>query len=359
MTLCALQPFTINYNEQEVFTVRCTKEIFVTATATDLPAGVRVADAEAAGLVDQAHSGLGYDTITVADGVAGPEMAVRAGRAAVARSGIPAAEHELLLHSSLWFQGLDMWGTASYVAEHTVGAQAVSMDLQQRSCGGMAAFHMATAYLQSGFADTALLTTGDNFAAPAFDRWNSQMYTLFGDGGTALGLSTRGGVAQVLASTAHADNSLEGFGRGSEPFRFAPGTEAPVPVLRRLAQHMGTPRAAAGRERIEAAMHKTRDQVLADAGLRQEQITRAVLPFIHRGQDQAENYDALGFTEEQSLWEFGRTVGHLGAGDQFAGLDHLLTGGTLAAGDHVLVFGVGVGFNFVATVLRIVAPPRW
>ncbi|MGQ0838311.1 ketoacyl-ACP synthase III family protein [Actinokineospora sp.] len=339
--------------------MRCTKEIFVAGTAAALPKRVTVTEAEAAGLVDEMHTGLGYDAITVADGVAGPQMAIEAGRAAIARSGIAASEYELMLHSSLWFQGLDMWGTASYVANETVGAQALSMDLQQRSCGAMAAFHLATAYLQAGFGSTALITTGDNFAAPAFDRWNSQMYTLFGDAGTALALSTRGGFAKVLATAAFADNSLEGFGRGAEPFRFAPGTEAPVPVLRRLAQHMTTPAAAGGWERIEAAMLKTRDQVLGDAGVDLSDIRRAVLPFIHRGGGQDENFHALGFTEEQSLWEFGRTVGHLGAGDQFAGLNHLLETGALAAGDRVLVFGVGVGFNFVATVLEMLTPPGW
>ncbi|GAA4411426.1 ketoacyl-ACP synthase III family protein [Actinokineospora soli] len=327
------------------------------ATATAIPELVPTARAEAAGLTDAMHTGLGYDSIAVADGVAGPELAIAAGRSAIARSGLPAQEYDLLIHSSLWFQGLDMWGTASFVANETVGARAVSMDLQQRSCGGMAALHMATACMQSGYFDNALITTGDNFAAPAFDRWNSQMYTLFGDGGTALALSTRDGFARVLATAAFADNSLEGFGRGSEKFRFAPGTEQPIPVLRRLAQHVQTPAAADGWERIEAAMLKTRDLALSDAGVDQSQITRAVLPFIYRGGDQRENWDVLGFTREQTAWEYGRTVGHLGAGDQFAGLDHIAPG--LSVGDHVLVFGVGVGFNFVAAVLEVVAPPRW
>lgn len=337
--------------------MRCTKDVFIAATATSLPDLVPIAQAEARGLTDEMHTGLGYDSIAVSDGVAGPELAIAAGREAIARSGLPAQEFDLLLHSSLWFQGLDMWGTASYVANETVGARAVSMDLQQRSCGGMAGVHLATAYLEAGYADNVLITTGDNFAAPAFDRWNSQMYTIFGDAGTAVALSTRGGFARIVATAAFADNSLEGFGRGSEEFRFAPGTEAPVPVLRRLAQHVQTPGAADGWERIEIAMLKTRDQALSEAGVEQGEISRAVLPFIYRGQGQRENWDALGFTREQTAWDFGRTVGHLGAGDQFAGLDHIAPG--LSEGERVLVFGVGVGFNFVATVLEVLAPPRW
>jgi 3-oxoacyl-[acyl-carrier-protein] synthase-3 len=335
----------------------CTQDIFVAATATAIPPLVSVAEAERTGLTDDLHSGLGYETIAVSDGIAGADFAVRAGRAALTRSGLPAAEYDLLIHSSLWFQGLDMWGTASYVANETVGAGAISFDLQSRSAGGMAALRTACAYLRSGLASSALLTTGDNFAAPAFDRWNSQMYTLFGDGGSALALSTHDGFAKVVSVAAFADNSLEGFGRGTEPFRSTPCTEVPIPVLRRLHQHMQTPQAAGGWERLEAGMIKTRDQVLADAGLTVSDIDHAVLPFIHRGGGQSENYDLLGFAEEQTVWNFGATVGHFGAGDQFAGLDHLVTTGALIPGQRVLMFGVGVGFNFVAAVLEILRPP--
>ncbi|MET9174069.1 hypothetical protein AB0N77_27450 [Streptomyces misionensis] len=45
----------------------------------------------------------------------------------------------------------------------------------------------------------------------------------------------------------------------------------------------------------------------------------------------------MGYTEEQSLWNYGRTVGHLGAGDQAAGLAHLRENGKPASGDLVVV----------------------
>src|SRR5262245_46239467 len=205
------------------------------------------------------HSNLGYESVTVSDGVAAPDMAIRAARASLAQSSLPREEFGALLHCSLWFQGLDMWGTRSYVANESVGADAVAYDIQQRSCGGMAGLHLAIAYLTSGFTSSVMVTTGDAFAAPAFDRWNSQMFTLFGDAGTALALSTRHGFARVLATAAFADNSLEGWGRGSEPFVFAPATQTPIPVLRRAAQHAATPAAEGSWERIEAAMIKGRD----------------------------------------------------------------------------------------------------
>jgi 3-oxoacyl-[acyl-carrier-protein] synthase-3 len=295
----------------------------------------------------------------VAEEIAAADMAVEAARVAVRRSGIPAGEFGLLLHGSLWFQGLDMWASASYVANQSVGVQAVAFDLQQRSNGGMGALHLAAVYLAAGGASTALVTTGDRFAAPAFNRWGAQFYTLFGDAGTALALSTRAGFALLLSSAATADNGLERWGRGSSPFGTAPGQEAPVQVLRRAAEHAATPEADSSWERIEAAMLRVRDEALADAGVEIGEVARAVVPFIHRGGGQSENYDLLGIGEKKSVWEFGRGVGHLGAGDQIAGLNYLLERQLLAPGDLVLLLGVGVGFSFTASVVRIGEPPVW
>lgn len=339
--------------------MRFDQTIFVAGTGACLPQPVPVQPAVDAGLVDEAHRDLGYESVTVARDIAAADLAVEAARVAVRRCGIPAEEFGLVLHGSLWFQGLDMWASASYVANQSVGGQAVAFDVQQRSNGGMGALHLAAAYLGSGAASTALITTGDRFAEPAFNRWGSQFYTLFGDAGTALVLSTERGFARLVSCVAAADNTLEGWGRGSTPFTTAPGQEAPVPVLRRAAEHAATPEAENSWERIEAAMLRIRDQALADAGVGIEDITRAVVPFIHRGGGQGENYDLLGFGEKKSVWEFGRQVGHLGAGDQFAGLNYLLERGHLGTGDLVLLFGLGVGFSLTAAVVEIVQPPAW
>lgn len=339
--------------------MRFQQDIYLAGTGAYLPPAVPVQPACDAGLVGEDHRDLGYESVTVADDITAADMAVEAARLAVRRSGIPAENVELLLHGSLWFQGLDMWASASYVANQSVGGNAFAFDLQQRSNGGMGSLHLAAAYLASGAASTALVTTGDRFAAPAFNRWGSQFYTLFGDAGTAVALSTRTGFARLLSSSAAADNSLERWGRGRTPFTTAPGQEVPVQVLRRAAEHAVTPEAADSWERIEAGMLRVRDSALADAGVGVDDIARAVVPFIHRGAEQSENYDLLGFGEKKSLWELGREVGHLGAGDQIAGLNHLLEQQRLAPGDLVLLFGVGVGFSFTASVVQIIYPPAW
>jgi 3-oxoacyl-[acyl-carrier-protein] synthase-3 len=339
--------------------MRFDQNIYLAGTGTYLPPAVPVQPAIDAGLVGESHQGLGYETVTVSQDVAAADMAVTAARVAVDRAGIPATEFGLLMHGSLWFQGLDMWASASYIANEAVGGQAFAFDVQQRSNGGMGALHLAAMYLAGGAATTALVTTGDRFVEPAFNRWGSQFYTLFGDAGTALVLSTERGFARLLSSSVAADNTLERWGRGLTEFTTGPGLEQPVQVLRRGAEHAATPEAEGSWERIEAGILRVRDDALADAVVGIEDIARAVVPFIHRGGGQSENYDTLGFGEKKSVWEFGREVGHLGAGDQAAGLNYLLENKLLAPGDLVLLIGVGVGFSFTASVLEIVDTPDW
>ena len=65
----------------------------------------------------------------------------------------------------------------------------------------------------------------------------------------------------------------------------------------------------------------------------------------------------LGLDLDRTTWSWSRSVGHLGAGDQFAGLDHLVATGALAAGQRVLLLGVGAGFSWSAVVLEVLAEP--
>ncbi|GLZ42590.1 ketoacyl-ACP synthase III family protein [Actinokineospora sp. NBRC 105648] len=331
--------------------------VFISATATWTPQTVSLADAIADGLVPPTHQGLGFDSIAVADALTGPQMAITAARQAIARAGADPAGIGLVLHASHWFQGLDLWPAAAYVANNAVGAHPSSYDIQQQSIGGLGSLRLATAWLTAGFAETALLTTGDNYAAPAIDRWGSLQDLIFGDGGTAMVLSANGGFAEVLATAAGADNGLEIATRGTTPFGFAPGQHAPVPMAQRFMQFAGLPEAPAAWGRYEAALTAVHDQALRAANLDIKDVTRAVLPFLHRGGDQRENYDVLGYRAEQTVWDYGRGVGHLGAGDHCAGLNHLVETGSLVAGDIVVLVGAGLGFNFHAAVLQIVGEP--
>jgi 3-oxoacyl-[acyl-carrier-protein] synthase-3 len=46
-------------------------------------------------------------------------------------------------------------------------------------------------------------------------------------------------------------------------------------------------------------------------------------------------------------------VGHLGAGDQFAGLAHLVDTGLLHLGQTCVLVGIGAGFSWTVAVLEV------
>ncbi|MGW2647462.1 ketoacyl-ACP synthase III family protein [Streptomyces sp. NPDC001393] len=336
--------------------MRFDKDLFVASAGSWLPDTVTVRQATADGLVDEEHQNLGFEHIAVSDELSGPEMAVRAGRLALERSGVAPQDVGLVLHSSGSYQGHDMWPAAAYVANETVGRAAPGFDLQQRCNAALGSLSLAAGYIGSGLATEVLMTTGDRFAAPWVDRWNVQLNLIFADGGTALMLSGRGGFARLLAATIGADNSLERWNRGLEPFGIRPGAE--VRLIERGMQHAATKEAEGSWERYEAALMATTSRVLAEAGVTTEDISRVVTPHVHRNKT-PENYDLLGFTEKQSTWEVGRRYGHIGPGDQFLGIEHLVLERAVGPGDLVLVVAAGAGFSFSAAVLEILHVPSW
>jgi 3-oxoacyl-[acyl-carrier-protein] synthase-3 len=336
-------------------------DLYVAGTGVWLPERQPVGPAVAAGLVGQAHLGLGFETIAIdEDDTAPPDMAVRAGTTALARAGLPHGEIGLHLHASLWFQGLDCWTPAHYIANKTSGPQALPFGIDQRSAGGMAGIHLAAGHLSAGLATAAMITTADRFAAPGVNRWSSYLQCHWGDGGTALILSNRTGFARVLTTVASAANDLEAWDRGTSPFAPSPMHETPVPITRRVLQQAATPEAGSQWKIWAEFAVRTCEQALEEAGLRREDIARAVLPFVHRGNGEEEMHDLLGFPEERTLWlELGRYVGHLGAGDQLAGLNHLIEHRLVTPGDKILLYSLGAGFTYNAIVLEILQLPEW
>jgi 3-oxoacyl-[acyl-carrier-protein] synthase-3 len=305
------------------------------------------------GLVDEEHQNIGYESITVAEDVSGPEMAVRAGRLALERSGIDRGEVGLVLHASGGYQGHDLWPAAAYVANETVGAAVPGFDVQQR-CNGAT----ASAYIRSGFTSTVLLTHGDNFALPWIDRWNLQLNLILADGGSALVLSSRAGFARLLSATVGAENSLERWSRGDAPFGTVPGHQLPVPLRARGDEYTASPDAEGAWERYEAGLKRTTQQALDEANLDYQDISRIIVPLIHRGKS-PENYELLGFTEKQSTWDIGRRVGHIGAGDQFLGLERLVEDRAVGPGDLLLIVAAGTGFSYSAAVVEVLEVPSW
>jgi 3-oxoacyl-[acyl-carrier-protein] synthase-3 len=328
---------------------------YVAGLGVWLPAPRAAEDAVKAGDYDPVEfEANGIVSALVADEPA-PQMAVRAAEAAIADAARPVTDYVSVFHASLWFQGVDMWPAASYVARHAVSDRVPSYELLQQCNGGMAGLELAAIQLSTHQEPAAaLITTGDRFAEPGVHRWRSEQGIIYGDGATALVLSNDSGFARLVSTATAVDNSLEQVVRGTE-WHENPGSRQ-LDLTTRIGSYPGgmtAVRQAAGR--LAQTVRSAIDQALADAKAEIADIAYAVIPASGRTKMEWAAHQLIGIEEERTNWEFGRTAGHLGAGDQFAGLHNAVTTGLVGKGDKVLIVGGGAGFTCTCAVVEILS----
>ncbi|MFP3991486.1 ketoacyl-ACP synthase III family protein [Streptomyces sp. E11-3] len=334
--------------------------IYLRGTSVRLPAVLPLADAVASGACTQrVATGTGLESVAYSPDESAAEMAAKAAAGALRRAGTDPDDIELLLHADTYHQGQDLWPVASYIQRESLGNGCPAIEIRQMSNGGLAAMDLATAYLLAGeMRRDALLTTADRFCEPGIDRWLTDPGTPYADGATALVLSRRGGWARLLSIALHADPDLEPLHRGDDPFTKAPFAHR-VPVDFEEAK-----RAFIGRVGMSYAITRAHNgqqtvlkQALAEAGSELSDVDWVVLPHFGRRRLEAIYYKPFGIDPARTTWEFSRTVGHLGAGDQFASLDHLITSGLAKPGDRCVLVSVGAGYSWGCAVLEILDQP--
>ncbi|MFE6159660.1 ketoacyl-ACP synthase III family protein [Streptomyces sp. NPDC056486] len=302
--------------------------------------------------------------VTVSDDVFAPDLAVEAARLALERAGDDLAPEDvrLLLHASAYFQGQDMWTPASYIQHHTIGGDAPAVEVDQKSNGGMAALSLAAGFLAGCDDDAAVLvTTGERFCLPGFDRFRTESGTVMADGGTALVLGRTPGFARVVSCVLTSDSSLEHMYRG-RGLKDAPASgDKPLNMRARKTDFMrkNLNDLESISLQIAGGIGDCIQQALDEAKTEVADVRRFVMP--HNGQTVRwwNMLADMGVGQERTTWEFGRQVSHLGSGDQSAGLEYLLTTGQLAPGDRVVLAGTGYGFNWGAAVIEILHLPSW
>jgi 3-oxoacyl-[acyl-carrier-protein] synthase-3 len=202
------------------------------------------------------------------------------------------------------------------------------------------------------------VTTGDRFCLPGYDRWRSDPGTICGDGGTAAVLSTRGGFARLRSLASVSDPSLEKIARGNAAFGDAPfSARMPIDLdlcRAEMVKEMGLDEVL---DRIDTGQRETFKQALSDAQVEFSDIDWFILPSLGQGRLKAHFLDPFGIDLDQTTWSWGRNIGHLGAGDQIAGLGHLAESGNLVPGQRCMLAGVGAGFSWSAAVVEILELP--
>jgi 3-oxoacyl-[acyl-carrier-protein] synthase III len=265
---------------------------------------------------------------------------------------------DLHLHGSVFFQGLDLWSSACWVARELFGPRFPGLSLYVSAmCNtSLAGLELAAGVL-SGRADHshALITVADRFDSAAVDRWNIDSGVVLGDGAAAVVLGRDGGALRLLSVASFSVPDLEGLQRGTEPLHAAsPAALKPI-VLRERARGffgLGTHTPASVVQSHVDGVRQVVATALDEAGSTMADMRWVVTPFVGRTAFRYGYAQPLGLDPDRTLHELGLRLGHLGGGDHLFALDHLVRETGLRAGDRVLLIGVGSGFTFSAAVLE-------
>ncbi len=336
------------------------EDVFFDSGAIWLPAVVPAERAVADGLVEAEVVRRAQVTgVTVSEhGQSPPEMAVAAAQIAVARSSFP--EISLILHASSYYQGHDMWAPASYVQHHAVGNHCPAIEIRQTSNGGMASVELAAAHLVGAGGTAALLTTADRFSFPGIDRWRSDEGTVLADGATAVVLTRGSGFAKLQSLVMLSEPALERMHRGADPFSLAPlSVRCPLNMGETTSAFLRSPEGQRSVVLMASRQREVVSRALDEAEVTLSEVDWFVLPHFGRRRLDVNFFRRLGIDPARTLWTWSRGIGHLGAGDQFAGLTWLVETGAVRPGDRCLLLGVGGGFTWSAAVLEIVETPAW
>ncbi len=301
----------------------------------------------------------GLLSISVAGTTPAPDLAIEAARRAVAESWHSNAEIGAVFHTSVHPQGPDGWSSQHYINRNTINQPVTSIEVRNGCVGFFSNLHLASCYLKATPDRPAtLLTCADNFGTPAVNRWHASPQYVLADGGGAIVLSRRRGIARVLAIDSVSDPELEIRHRGGE--RLFPPSMTLGRALNfsdrmefwRQNSASGAPPGDFGSVLIDAV-----EKTLKDADTSLDDITNVVHDgFTHEALHDM-FLDPLGIDEERGIWEFTRRVGHAGPLDQIRGLEYVWREGIAGVGDRVLLLSGAPGMEAAAAVVEIRAAP--
>jgi 3-oxoacyl-[acyl-carrier-protein] synthase-3 len=291
-------------------------------------------------------------------------MAVRAGSLALERSGVRPDDVALLLHSSMWYQGLDYWTAAPYVHHAVLGDNhlAPAMDMGAMCSGSVGSVDLAASYLAADPARRAVMvTTADRFQLPGFDRWHTEGPSIvYGDGAASMVLSKDGGFARLLAVKTFMDSSMEAMCRGDAEFGLvSSAASGPIDTQTRHRTYVMGVGVEQTIARTNKGLADAVNGVMDEAGVSIADISKFVFPNVGRSLLTNAYLKPLGAELSATAWELGRTTGHVGGADALTGLTYLVEQGQINPGERVLLMGVGYGFMWACAVVECHELPQW
>jgi 3-oxoacyl-[acyl-carrier-protein] synthase-3 len=203
-----------------------------------------------------------------------------------------------------------------------------------------------------------LVTTGDNFSMPGFNRWSTDYDVAYGDGGTALLLGRSDGRTDKLKILSLGSSSMPGHEtiyRGADKFSSYPlGHGMPVDKRRsKNAFYVMADMEQFGLT-VRSKLAEALQQALDDAGLtaNDPRIRLAVLPRVGGKVLDGTFRPALERMPNLEAVHLGAETGHLGAGDFLANISDVIRLNLLGPGELGLILSSGGSVSWACAVIE-------
>jgi 3-oxoacyl-[acyl-carrier-protein] synthase-3 len=336
-----------------------TPDLYVQAIGVHLPEGrVTVEDALSSGLCGDEFVDTNLLSIAVADGVSAVDMAVDAAGVALGRAGLDPARLDLLVHAAMFRQGPPGWAPVGYLLRELGCGTIAGYEVNQGCNGLLAAMELAAGWLTlAGGPATALVTTSLNANTTWLDRWGSGGFGIaLGDGAAAMVLGKGSGIVRVDCVNSMTYAELEALHRGDLSLyeqEIQDSTKVDLPVRAAEFAVQNGYDAMDFHRRFVTMYTEVMTRSLKEAGVEPADLKKVIFSNIGEPLVASTVLQPLGLPMSRTPWDFGRTIGHIGAADHAISLDHLLRTGQLEVGDRVLMLSGTSGYTVASAVLTV------
>ncbi len=281
------------------------------------------------------------------DGVVTSDLAVEAARIALRTAGIPAEQLDMIVCASV--TGDTPFPATAVWVQEKLGLSCPAFDVNAACAGFSYGLATATAFVESGMADTVLLIGAEVYSR-ILDFTDRQTCVLFGDGAgaTVIQASDRPGIEGTVlgADGTAAEILLLPAGGSREPASAetvaASRHRIQMPNGREVFKRAVTEMAASCREVLEKNGHSPDD---VDLLIPHQANARIMVAVAER----------LGIPLERAVVDVAE-VGNTSAASIPIALDRAYRAGRIHEGDLVLFTSFGAGLTWGATAIRWTMP---
>lgn len=281
------------------------------------------------------------------DGVVTSDLAVEAARIALRTAGIPAEQLDMIVCASV--TGDTPFPATAVWVQEKLGLSCPAFDVNAACAGFSYGLATATAFVESGMADTVLLIGAEVYSR-ILDFTDRQTCVLFGDGAgaTVIQASDRPGIEGTVlgADGTAAEILLVPAGGSREPASAetvaASRHRIQMPNGREVFKRAVTEMAASCREVLEKKGHSPDD---VDLLIPHQANARIMVAVAER----------LGIPLERAVVDVAE-VGNTSAASIPIALDRAYRAGRIHEGDLVLFTSFGAGLTWGATAIRWTMP---